>query len=131
MRFIPYGYVYPFYTQWQTSNNHLLQINASLHPQNQFPPVDTKQLHSSAERFQVVMREARLLIDKIVSTPSFAHELMNAAQQSNQQRVDDLIASTGVSIRVKTTYSPTGIQIQLDSSEPGEGCCKLEMNLLW
>ena len=123
---IPYIYVaYPYYPQWQAYNNQSLQL------QNQFPPVDTRQLHSSAEKFQEIMREARLLIDKIVNTPSFAAELMDAAQQSNQKKVEELIASTGVTIKVETTFSPTGIQLEFNNSEMGAGCCKLDISLLW
>ena len=77
------------------------------------------------------MGEARLLIDKIVSTPEFATELMDAAQLSNQKRVEELIASTGVKVKVETTYTPSGIQIEFDNSELGGGCCKLEIGLLW
>ena len=93
--------------------------------------MNTKQLHSSAENFQVIMREARLLIDKIVSTPSFAFELMDAAQLSNQKKVDELIVSTGITIKAETTFSPTGIQIEFDNSKMGAGCCKLDLSLLW
>lgn len=133
MYFPPYSYVaYPYYyPQWQTYNNQSPPTHTSLQSQDPFPPVDTKQLHSSAERFQEIMREARMLIDKIVSTPSFAAELMDAAQHSNQMRVKELIASTGVTVRVETTFSPTGIQMEFDNSEMGAGCCKLDMSLLW
>ena len=120
--YIAYPYYYP---SWQVYNNKSLQL------QTQFPPVNTKQLHSSAENFQVIMREARLLIDKIVSTPSFAFELMDAAQLSNQKKVDELIVSTGITIKAETTFSPTGIQIEFDNSKMGAGCCKLDLSLLW
>lgn len=133
MYFIPYTYVaYPYYyPEWQAYPNQSVHSRITLQTQNQFPPVNTKQLHTSAERFQIIMREARLLIDKIVSTPSFASELMNAAQQSDHKKVDDLIASTGITIKVETEFSPTGIQFEFDSTEMGEGCCKLDMSLLW
>lgn len=100
-------------------------------PQVQFPPVDTKRLHSSAEKFQEIMREASLLVDKIVKSPDFAYQLMNEAQQSNKVKVEQLIASTGIRVKVHTKYSPTGIHIELDSSENEGGCCKLNMGLLW
>lgn len=132
MHFIPYSYIaYPYYPHWQAYNNKQLQSYPSLKLQNSFPPIDTKKLHSSAENFQEIMREARLLIDKIVSTPSFASELMDAAQLSNQRKVEELIASTGVTVKIETTFSPTGIQIEFDNSELGGGCCKLDIGLLW
>lgn len=133
MYVIPYSYIaHPYYyPQWRVHNNQSLQAGTSLQLQNQFPPVNTKKLRSSAERFQEIMREAHMLIDKIVSTPSFAAELMDAAQHSKQKKVEELIISTGVSIKVETTFSPTGIHMEFDNSELGAGCCKLEMGLLW
>lgn len=127
MYFIPYPYVAYYSPQW-------LGYHAQAPPlpyQDPFPPVNTKRLHSSAERFQKIMEEAGLLIDKLVSTPAFAKELMDAAQQSNQEKVDALITSAGITIKVKTIYNPTGIQFEFDHSEGGAGCCKLNMNLLW
>ncbi len=100
-------------------------------PQIQFPPVDIEQLHSSAAKFQEIMKEASLLVDKIVNSPEFAYQLMNEAQQSNKEKVEALIISTGIQVKVHTKYSPTGIHIELDSSENAGGCCKLNMGLLW
>ena len=122
---------YPYYPHWEAYNHTQFHSPVSLDLKSQFPPIDTKRLHSSAEKFLEIMGEARLLIDKIVSTPEFATELMDAAQLSNQKRVEELIASTGVKVKVETTYTPSGIQIEFDNSELGGGCCKLEIGLLW
>lgn len=132
MQFIPYSLIaYPYYPQWEAYNHTRLQSPLSLELQSQFPPIDIKRLHSSAENFRKIMREAHLLIDKIVSTPSFASELMDAAQLSNQQKVENLILSTGVSVKIKATFSPTGILIGFDNSEVEAGCCKLNISLPW
>lgn len=77
------------------------------------------------------MEQASLLINKIIQSNSFAFDLMNAAQQSNQQKVDELIHATGISIDVKTKFTPSGIQITLDNSEMEGGCCKLLIALRW
>lgn len=120
MYFSPYAYMtYPFY-----HTNQTVYLADPFPVQNSFPPVNTEKLHISAERFQLLIRDARLLTDKIVSDPSFASDLMNAAQLSDQERVDKLIESTGIRIKTKTYYSPTGIQIEFDSTEQGESCCK-------
>lgn len=97
----------------------------------QFPPVDIKGLTYSARQFQRLMEQASLLINKIIQSNSFAFDLMNAAQQSNQQKVDELIHATGISIDVKTKFTPSGIQITLDNSEMEGGCCKLLIALRW
>ena len=97
-----------------------------------FPPVDTKRLHTSAQRFQKLMKEADLLIDNIVNSDEFTFELMNAAQLSNTKKVEELILSTGITLKLKTSFTPTGILIDLDNTE-GEvgGCCQLRMALRW
>lgn len=127
MDFPPYAYMtYPFYNAHRsTYPQQPLQV------QNLFPPVNTERLHVSAASFQVLIREARLLTDKIVSDPGFASDLMNAAQLSDQEKVNQLILSTGITIKTKADFSPTGIRIEFDSSEHGEGCCKLDMRLMW
>lgn len=127
MYFSPYAYMtYPFYNVNRTVYQlHPFQV------QNTFPPVNTEKLHISAERFQILIRDARLLTDKIVSDPAFASNLMNAAQLSDQKTVDKLIQSTGITIKTKAYFSPTGIRIEFDSTEIGEGCCKLDMRLMW
>lgn len=127
MDFSPFAHMaYPFYRMNQT----VYQSNA-LQVQNTFPPVNTGKLHVSAERFQILIRDAQLLTNKIVSDPSFASELMNAAQLSDQKTVNQLIKSTGISIKTKTEYTPSGIRIEFDSTEIGESCCKLDMRLMW
>lgn len=128
--FVAYPY-FPHYAYHLPQNNGQFPSHTSLQLQNQFPPVNTKKLHSSAEKIQEIMREARLLIDKIVNSPDFSSELMNAAQLSDKKKVEELIFSTGVMIKVHTIFTPTGIQIEFDSSETRGGCCKLNMGLLW
>lgn len=127
MYFSPFAYVaYPFYKP-----NQYVYNQYSLQAQYSFPPVNTDKLHVSAERFQALIREASLLTNKIVDDPAFAHELMNAAQLSDQDQVDQLILSTGITIRATAYFSPSGIRIEFDSTEQGESCCKLDMRLIW
>jgi|GEM_PF-1177367 hypothetical protein len=99
--------------------------------QREFPPVNIAGLEYSARRFQQLMKEAQLLIGKIVESSDFARQLMGAAQESNQQRVDQLIRSTGISVRFRTDYSPSGIRIYLDNAEKEGGCCELLLGLRW
>ena len=99
--------------------------------QYQYPPVDTEKLHESAEKFQELMNQADLLIDKLSSDQVFAKDLMSSAQEANESKVNELIKSTGITIDVKTTFTPTGIQIILDNSDSGGGCCNLLIGLKW
>lgn len=77
------------------------------------------------------MKEAHKLVDKINTSKEFAHELMHEAQLSNAKKVDELIKSTGITIKVETSFTPTGIHIKLDNSEVQGRCCQLAMLLHW
>ena len=99
--------------------------------QFQYPEVDTQHLNVSVKRFQEIMEQADLLISKMAEDNEFAGELMRAAQRSDENRVHELIESTGVTIKTATTYTPTGIRILFDNSEVGGGCCDLLVALRW
>jgi hypothetical protein len=108
------------------------------HPQTQaavdpspFPPVDPKLLNISAHKFQELMKQAFKLVEKISTSQEFAYELMNEAQLSNAAKVEELIKSTGITMKVETTFTPTGIRIKLDNSELQGRCCQLAMLLHW
>ena len=134
MRYIPYPYfAYPyFHPQWLVAENHIpTHVNKVLSLPKSFPPISTERLNTSALKFQEVMKQADLLVEKIVNNPGFAHELMDAAQQSNKEKVEELILSTGITIMVKTNYHPEGILIILDNSEGKDICCDLRMSLSW
>ncbi|KXH81740.1 hypothetical protein [Sporosarcina sp. HYO08] len=96
-----------------------------------FPPVNTKKLHSSAEKMLRLTKEANLLVNKIIEAPKFANELMNAAQLSNKTKVHDLILSVGITSKINTYYTPTGIRIEFDNSDQTNSCCRLNMSLHW
>ena len=96
-----------------------------------YPQVDTSQFENSVTRFQKLIKEADLLINRLASSREFATQLMSAAQKSDKNKVNQLIRSTGVTIKIKTTFTPTGIRIILDNSEVEGGCCDLMIALRW
>jgi hypothetical protein len=100
-------------------------------PNNQLPKIDTKLFNESAHAFQSLMIEASKIINQIASSKQFAFELMSAAQASNQHKVDQLIASTGASEKVKTTFNPDGLKIILLADVENSECCQLIMNMRW
>ncbi|QUW23847.1 hypothetical protein JSQ81_01860 [Sporosarcina sp. Marseille-Q4063] len=77
------------------------------------------------------MQQANKLVEKISTSEEFAYELMNEAQLSNTKKVGELIKSTGITIKVETSFTPTGIHIKLDNSEVQGRCCQLAMLLHW
>ncbi len=77
------------------------------------------------------MKEANKLVEKISTSKEFAYELMNEAQLSNADKVEELIKSTGITLKVETSFTPTGIRIKLDNAEIPGRCCQLAMLLHW
>ncbi|MFJ8089429.1 hypothetical protein ACIQ7N_14660 [Lysinibacillus sp. NPDC095746] len=136
MYYNPYPFfVYPhYYPAWVMANQPTNQHPSShlampTPPMNRspFPIVNTKKLKTSANRIKVIMQQAQLLTDKIDESEQFAHDLMNAAQQSNKTEVEKLIASTGITVKFDTTYTPDGFRITFTESS----CCKLTLILGW
>lgn len=111
--------------------NRYLDSQTAFRPDNPFPPVDTQLMHSSAKKMLELTTQSRFLINKLVDSPNFAYELMDAAQQSNQNKVNELIKSTGITSKVKTKFSPTGIHLEFENAEMPGRCCKLQMALQW
>ena len=77
MRYVPEQYVptphyYHAYQLWNLSVSR------------QYPPVDTGQLEDSVSRFQKLIKEADLLIDRLANSTEYSTELMSAAQESTK-----------------------------------------------
>ena len=103
-------------------------------PQNgksPFPQVDTRKFNASAERFKEVMNQASQFIGTLTSSDDFAQQLMNAAQRSEQNEVERLVRSTGVTINYTLSYTPSGIRIDFSNSDAQNSCCALRMALSW
>ena len=131
MYYNPYPHwSYPFADPQWLYNEHLQQQTV-LKPPSAFPTINTQVLNTSAQRFQELLKQANLLADKIVNSKEFAHELMEAAQLSNTKKVEELIVSTGITIKIKTYFTPTGIRIELKNDGNTGDCCHLLMSLKW
>lgn len=98
---------------------------------NPYPPVDTTRLHQSAIYSLELTKQANQLVTKISQSSSFAKELMTAAQKSDQKKVDEMIASVGITAKVTTKYTPGGIRIVFQKEIDGVICCEVTMILNW
>jgi hypothetical protein len=137
MRYIPYPHwVYPNPgPRWPGNvsahfNGHL-HPQTALRPQSPFPTVNIQRLNTSAQRFQELLKQADLVAGKIVNSKKFAHDLMEAAQLSNTKKVEELIKSTGITMKIKTYFNPTGIRIEINNADNEGDCCNLLMTLKW
>jgi hypothetical protein len=106
-------------------------LQSTARQQNQLPPVNIQELDESVHRFRDLMKQANLLLTKLAEDPVFAKNLMSEAQKSNTAKVNEMIKSTGITIDIETTFTPTGIRIVLDNSEIAGQCCDLLIALRW
>lgn len=118
-----------FHPLWIASEWSVAQ-NAPI-PENPFPAVDTRRLLVSADKMLKIIKQSQLLINRIVDSPDFASELMDSAQLSNQKKVDELIESTGITSKVTTKFTPSGLHLEFDNTEMLGECCKLQIALRW
>ena len=128
----PY-YIYPNYYTVQLMPHYIapplrhLAIGPTGENGSSFPTININRFEASVKQMQKIMQQTRLLIDKIASSDQFAKDLMNAAQHSNNETVEQLIKSVGITIEFKTKYTPDGIQIILIEKD----CCSLTLLLEW
>ncbi|WP_233711005.1 hypothetical protein [Lederbergia citrisecunda] len=120
----PYGYSY-------RGLPVLHQYPVYYYDRQMFPPINTKQFIQSTKKFRILVNEANKIITKITTSPRFAHDLMDAAQKDNQSKVDQLIQSTGITVKAKSHYTPDGIVIELTNAKYQGDCCTLRLGLNW
>ncbi|ARK32025.1 hypothetical protein [Halalkalibacter krulwichiae] len=93
----------------------------------QFPPVDTTTFQQSLQAYQTLMEHGRIVINSLLSSQDKMFQLMDAAQKSDDEAVDQILRETGVPTMVETNYTPTGVTFILRA----EQCCTLTMYLRW
>ncbi|MED3549522.1 hypothetical protein ACTHO0_14820 [Cytobacillus praedii] len=86
---------------------------------------------SSAKDMAILMNDASRLLAEMAKSKKFSFELMNAAQQSKMEKVEQMIKSTGIKNIPKTSYTPDGLSLHFDSGKAYNDCCKLTLKLRW
>ncbi|WP_173916869.1 hypothetical protein [Halobacillus sp. Marseille-Q1614] len=100
-------------------------------PVRYYRQVDAELLHGSAVESKKLMKDASLVLDMLADSKEFDEQLMQAAEQSNEQEVKRLIDSIGVSSKVEVHYNPDGLRLEFSSQLHGVDCCKLLIALRW
>ena len=93
--------------------------------------VDSTLFNKSAVEMEKLMRDASLILTKIVDSKEFGKQVMTAAQESNLKEVERLLNSTGIHSVVVTSYNPDGINLKFTSQVEKTECCKLTIALRW
>lgn len=108
------------------------RINHFVHSYSRlYPEVNEGVFVQSASSMMGVMNDARTVVEQISNSKDFANEVMGAAQESDQSKVDTLIRSTGVTSAFQAEYNPDRLKLHMSSSAGDVECCKLTVILRW
>mgnify|MGYP005753458239 FL=1 len=124
----------PYGTYYRTHPNQLNQWHSYYHQYynpylyRPYPEVDATLFTESAHEMQALMKEASLVLDRLAESKDFAKAVMTAAQESNQQKVDELLHAAGLHTKVDVSYNPDGINLKLIGEK---NCCNLTIALRW
>lgn len=99
--------------------------------QRQLPSINPTLFMSSAKHMQIIMRDASTILDKMSSSRKFSLDLMKAAQESNQSKVNELVKDTGIQTVPKVTYTPDGLKLEFNTYVENLDCCHLTLALRW
>lgn len=99
--------------------------------QQQFPPVQTNRLVTSATNAERLILDAQQILNRIKASQDFAYQLKDAAQKSEQNKVDQLIQGLGLRAQVKTSFTPDRINFELQDRTFDSECCILRIALKW
>lgn len=100
-------------------------------PRYPFPPVNPTQFMSSAKHMQIIMKDASILLSRMSHSREFSYALMEAAQESNQEKVNQLVKETGIQTTPKVSYTPDGLKLDFDIFVENLNCCHLSLSLKW
>ncbi|WP_010174544.1 hypothetical protein [Bacillus coahuilensis] len=100
-------------------------------PHRDFPPVDPNIFMNSAKTTLPIMEDGILLMKKISTDVQFATHIMDAAQQSDNQKVKKLVNSIGMTTEPSLNFNPDGFSIHFMESDGSADCCKVDLSVRW
>lgn len=123
---------YPYININTSNNQYIPHYYPGFHrPEPSFPPVDATMFIQSAQRMNVLLTDVTTVLNKITSSHSFAINLMNAAQQSDMDKVKQMIKSTGIKHIPIIQYTPSSLSLDFYAANKQTQCCQLSINLRW
>ncbi|MFD2046530.1 hypothetical protein ACFSTA_19505 [Ornithinibacillus salinisoli] len=123
----PIFYQLAFQPEWR----HVMPPNFHDEKRQQYLNVDPDLFFKSAGAFKELLGDASVILNKLSEDENLAYQIMEAAQQNNKEKVEELIKSTGVKGTVDVDYNPDGIKLNMLSKVEETDCCKLTMALRW
>jgi hypothetical protein len=139
--YYPYYYVNPAYVSayvysypnvpYRTNYYYSTSQPYGYNQVRNYPEVNPDMLMKSAEKMRVLVHDATLLLNKISISKTFSIDLMAAAQQSNNKKVEEMIRSTGVKNTPSIAYTPDGLKLKFSGNVENVDCCHLGIDLRW
>ncbi|MFG6120162.1 hypothetical protein [Thalassobacillus sp. B23F22_16] len=126
-----YPIYYPYAPYYQAGYGYFPYIPRRYPEEPAYPPVDSTMFSDSAAAMEKLLDEASLVLHRLAESETFAHDVMEAAQVNDMEKVDALLKSTGIHSGVETKVNPDGINLQLSSAVEGIECCHLTIALRW
>ncbi|MYL19153.1 hypothetical protein GLW04_04575 [Halobacillus litoralis] len=99
-------------------------------PAPSYPEVEVSSFRESAMTMQEFIKEAEGLVEKIHDDESYAGQIMMAAQQSDDEKVVNLLGEY-LSSPFQTAYNPDRLKVTLGTSGGRRDCCRLTLILRW
>lgn len=118
---------YSYFPHYTPQTNYSLPYTAY----RSFPLVDPKIFMASAKHMQFLMLDASVILERMATNRKFSFDLMNAAQHSNKNKVQDLIRSTGIKSKPEVEYNPDGLRLLFLKDTTQANCCQLLLHLRW
>src|SRR4051812_16836156 len=91
----PYSYYHPLPIHYQSSYPNQPYYPAYF-PYRDPPKADPTIFMNSLQQTQPLLKNADLLLEKLAHSQQLSLDIMNAAQNSEHEKVNELIKSTGV-----------------------------------
>jgi hypothetical protein len=132
----PYYYTYPNPSyfppnHYYVPHPHHTAYRPYPYQQRPLPPVNPSLFMTSAKDMEVIMKDASILLEKMARSKKFSLDLMTAAQNSNQDKVNEMVKNTGVKTVPKVSYTPDGLKLDFSSYAENPECCHLSLSLRW
>jgi hypothetical protein len=96
-----------------------------------YPPVEPQQFMDSADKTKPLLDDAKLIMDQVSNSREYATKLMDAAQKSNMNEVNQLIKGTGVQSTPGIKFNPDGFTLDFSNQTANIDCCHLQVILRW
>ena len=132
-RYYPHsGYYDPPYHHYEYLHHHPNILYYNPYPSFRNPlQTDPAMFMDSAQKTQLLMKDASNILGKLANSKPFSSEIIDAAKNSQKDRVVELINSTGIKNFPQVSYTPNGLTLTFINEDNNIDCCHLILKVRW